>query len=222
MGVTHGTSGKNKGGVTKSETIKTKLVANITILLVIFMIATAILLIWLNNEKNNKIISEVEEVKKQASVDTSIWDTKSVTIVKDTSRGYEINVPIPRGYVMSNVTGETDVKTGLVIYEGEEAVTVNVEGIYVEEDIYVNYYYKKQKFNMTVDKVITGVTLNGKEEDVLNNKLVKVDVIDYQLSRCNRLSIRVNKPRSKLLNNSRKYRRDRRNSSSRRKNTKLL
>ena len=123
MGVTHGTSGKNKGGVTKSETIKTKLVANITILLVIFMIATAILLIWLNNEKNNKIISEVEEVKKQASVDTSIWDTKSVTIVKDTSRGYEINVPIPRGYVMSNVTGETDVKTGLVIYEGEEAVT---------------------------------------------------------------------------------------------------
>ena len=59
----------------------------------------------------------------QASVDTGMWDTNSVTIVKDTSMGYEINVPIPKGYVMSNVTGETEVKTGLVIYEGEEAVT---------------------------------------------------------------------------------------------------
>ena len=67
----------------------------------------------------------------------------------------------------------------------EEAVPVNGEGIYVEEDIYVNYYYKKQEFNITVDKVITGVTLNGKEEDVLNNKLVKVDVIDYQLESTN-------------------------------------
>ena len=120
---THDTFSENKGRVTKNKTIKTKLVVSITILLVILIIATTILLIWLNNEKNNKTISEVEEVSMQASVDTGMWDTNSVTVVKDTSMGYEINVPIPKGYVMSNVTGETEIKTGLVIYEGEEAVT---------------------------------------------------------------------------------------------------
>ena len=107
----------------KNVIVKTKLVVGMNILLFVLIIATAILLIWLNNEKNNKTISEVEEVSMQASVDTSTWDTNSVTIIKDTSMGYEIDVPIPKGYVMSNVTGETEVKTGLVIYEGEEAVT---------------------------------------------------------------------------------------------------
>ena len=107
----------------KNVIVKTKLVVGINILLVVLIIATAILLMWLNNEKTNKTISEVEEVSMQASIDTSTWDTNNVTIIKDTSMGYEINVPIPKGYVMSNVTGETEVKTGLVIYEGEEAVT---------------------------------------------------------------------------------------------------
>ena len=98
-----------------------KKIAKISIVLIaISIVIGAIILL---TSKNVQYVGNIEEQKKQASVDTGMWDTNSVTIVKDTSMGYEINVPIPKGYVMSNVTGETEVKTGLVIYEGEEAVT---------------------------------------------------------------------------------------------------
>ncbi len=73
--------------------------------------------IILNVLQNVNSISEIDEKSAKASVDTSTWDTSKVTIVTDTSMGYEINVPIPNGYVMSSATGETEVKTGLVIYE---------------------------------------------------------------------------------------------------------
>ena len=47
---------------------------------------------------------------------------------KDTISDMQDNVPIPKGFVASNATGENKKSTGLVIYEGEEEVTdVNVE-----------------------------------------------------------------------------------------------
>ncbi len=107
----HNTPIKNK---------KSILIISLIILVIFNIIVTRMFTSVVN--KNEPIV-EVEETKIQASVDASTWDTSKVTIVTDTSMGYEVSVPIPKGYVMSNVTGETEVKTGLVIYEGEEAVT---------------------------------------------------------------------------------------------------
>ena len=114
--ITHNAS-REKG---KRINVKVKII--ITLILVFLMIII-IALILLNFRNGGEKISELERKKIQASADISTWDTSKVTIVTDTSMGYEINVPIPEGYVMSAVTGETEVKTGLVIYEGEEAVT---------------------------------------------------------------------------------------------------
>lgn len=61
------------------------------------------------NNNDNKDVLEQETTK-----------TNGYTMVKD-SEGIE--VPVPNGYVVSKVDGEQSVKTGLVIYEGTDAVT---------------------------------------------------------------------------------------------------
>lgn len=56
----------------------------------------------------------------QKKVDTSTWDTSKVTLVIDDD-GYKI--PVPKGYVASDATGENLVESGFVIYEGTARVT---------------------------------------------------------------------------------------------------
>ena len=65
--------------------------------------------------------SGLVETKPKAIVDTSTWDTTKVTVYTDPVSGKK--APIPVGYVASQVTGETGIDTGLVIYEGTDPVT---------------------------------------------------------------------------------------------------
>ena len=68
-----------------------------------------------------------ENEKPKAMVDTSSWDTSKVTVYTDPVSGKK--APIPNGYVVSQVTGETGIDTGLVIYEGTAAVTGTEIGV---------------------------------------------------------------------------------------------
>ncbi len=60
------------------------------------------------------------EEEKESDVSTEGWDLTKVKIETD-SEG--VKVPVPIGYVASKATNENTVKTGFVIYEGEDEVT---------------------------------------------------------------------------------------------------
>ena len=75
----------------------------------------------LANTNNNS------DMTKPKAMDTSTWDTTKVTVYTDPVSGKK--VPIPVGYVVSQVTGETGIDTGLVIYEGTVPVTGTQIGV---------------------------------------------------------------------------------------------
>ena len=73
---------------------------------------------------NNSILNGDVQLGNQANelvgaTDTSKWDITRVNAVADTEGEY---VPVPKGFVASGATGEHTVKTGFVIYEGDEPV----------------------------------------------------------------------------------------------------
>ena len=64
---------------------------------------------------------------KPKAMDTSSWDLSKVSVYTDPVSGKK--APIPVGYVASQVTGETGIDTGLVIYEGTVPVTGTQVGV---------------------------------------------------------------------------------------------
>ena len=58
----------------------------------------------------------------------------------------------------------------------EEMKPTNATGIYTEEDIEVIYYYRKQEFNLSVEKQIERITVNGVEHS-LKEDLNQIDVV---------------------------------------------
>ena len=58
----------------------------------------------------------------------------------------------------------------------EEMRPANATGIYTEDDIEVIYYYKKQTFNLSVEKQIERITVNGVEHS-LKDGLDQIDVV---------------------------------------------
>ena len=69
--------------------------------------------------KNNNEEQEVEESKTQEIV---LEDNKYMHVEIDASGE---QVPVPNGFVGSKATGENEIDSGFVIYEGEEEVTDN-------------------------------------------------------------------------------------------------
>ena len=62
----------------------------------------------------------------------------------------------------------------------EELRPSNATGIYTEEDIEVIYYYRKQTFNLSVNKQIERITVNGVEHS-LKDGLDQIDVVASQV-----------------------------------------
>ena len=58
----------------------------------------------------------------------------------------------------------------------EDLRPTNATGIYTEEDIEVIYYYRKQTFNLSVEKLIDRITVNGVEHN-LKDGLDQIDVV---------------------------------------------
>ncbi len=52
----------------------------------------------------------------------------------------------------------------------------NAEGILVEGDTIVNYWYRKFLFNMKIEKEFTSIQVNGKEKLKGDNKFAKIDI----------------------------------------------
>ncbi len=97
---------------------KRKIITIIASLLIIVLIAIS--LIYLNTQENNvEIKSSLKEYNAE------LEENENMHLEEDASGD---KVPVPNGYVGSKVTGENEIDTGYVIYEGTDEVNdSNVE-----------------------------------------------------------------------------------------------
>lgn len=91
---------------------------------------------------------------------------------KQKSYSYEIN-----GYVGESYnTQEKEIP-----YYDLVAIPNNKDGVIIKDEITVIYYYKKQTFNISINKEIQKIILNGEEKQITNNKLVKLEIPESKL-----------------------------------------
>ena len=104
------------------------------VLIVLFVVVLVIVGVALENTKNINAIESVAEAKASA-VNKEI-DPEVEAIMQLDASGDK--VPVPEGYVGSKATGENEIDTGYVIYEGTEEVTdSNVEQAKTTRNQYV-------------------------------------------------------------------------------------
>ena len=60
-------------------------------------------------------------------------------------------------------------------------IPVNKDGQYKETDELVTYAYRKQRFNISVDKQIVGITINHREQKIGDGKLAKIEIPSLQM-----------------------------------------
>ena len=94
------------------RTVNKKIVLPIHIVLIIILIATGIVYAFTGKQKNTVVQAEKTEL--------NLENNEYMHVEEDASGD---KVPVPNGYIGSSVTGENEIDTGYVIYEGEEAVT---------------------------------------------------------------------------------------------------
>ncbi len=100
---------KNKAKINK------KVVIPVSILLIVILIATVIVYAFVGKEN-----STVIQATKTTANAVNLENNEHMHVEEDASGD---KVPVPNGYVGSSVTGENEIDTGYVIYEGEEEVT---------------------------------------------------------------------------------------------------
>lgn len=66
----------------------------------------------------------------------------------------------------------------------EEKAPDNAQGTYTPENIEVKYYYRKQTFNMGVEKKLSKVVLNGEEKNIVSN-LTKIEIVADEIPNTN-------------------------------------
>ena len=67
----------------------------------------------------------------------------------------------------------------------KEKLPENAEGVLVEEDTIVNYWYKKLLFNMKIKKEFISIQVNGNETLGEDKKFAKIDLKDTDLNKTN-------------------------------------
>ena len=97
--------------------INRKMVCIICGILAVIVVLTS--LIFAFSKKEN---SSVLQATKTTANAVNLEDNEYMHVEEDASGE---KVPVPNGYVGSSVTGENEIDTGYVIYEGEEEVTDN-------------------------------------------------------------------------------------------------
>ena len=97
---------------------KRKMLTIVNVLLIIILVT--ITLMYFNTQENN---TEIKSSLKEYNAE--LEENEHMHLEEDASGD---KVPVPNGYVGSKATGENEIDTGYVIYEGEEVVTdENVE-----------------------------------------------------------------------------------------------
>ena len=102
----------------------------VVVLLLVILVATGIVF------GNNKSQITTSSIKAKTSTSNAEKDEEIQAIMQKDASGDD--VPVPEGYVGSSATGENEIDTGYVIYEGTEPVTdSNVETAKTTRNQYV-------------------------------------------------------------------------------------
>ena len=127
---------ENKKRNKKENKIANKNKKVILIIIVLFLIILGVAsLAYSQNIKLAKNNNEEQEVEESKSQEIVLEDNKYMHVETDASGD---SVPVPNGFVGSKVTGENEIDTGFVIYEGEEKVTdSNVQTAQTSRNQYV-------------------------------------------------------------------------------------
>ena len=127
---------ENKTKKENNRILKNKKVKVISITLILLLIILGVVsLAYSRNIKLAKNNNEEQEVQESKSQEIVLEDNKYMHVETDASGD---SVPVPNGFVGSKVTGENEIDTGFVIYEGEEEVTdSNVQTAQTSRNQYV-------------------------------------------------------------------------------------
>ena len=127
---------ENKKRNKKENKIANKNKKVILIIIVLFLIILGVAsLAYSQNIKLAKNNNEEQEVEESKSQEIVLEGNKYMHVETDASGD---SVPVPNGFVGSKVTGENEIDTGFVIYEGEEEVTdSNVQTAQTSRNQYV-------------------------------------------------------------------------------------
>ena len=107
----------------------------IAIAILLVVVGTVLAVTGISNNKKEEKAEVVEEQTKSKASEIVLEDNKYMHVETDAS-GDE--VPVPNGFVGSSATGENEIDTGFVIYEGEEEVTdSNVQTAQTSRNQYV-------------------------------------------------------------------------------------
>ena len=107
---------KENNKIAKNKKVKVISITLILILVILGIVSFA----YSQNIRLAKNDNEEQEVQESKTQEIVLEDNKYMHVETDAS-GDE--VPVPNGFVGSKATGENEIDTGYVIYEGEEAVT---------------------------------------------------------------------------------------------------
>ena len=99
----------------KNKKTVVKVVSIIIVLAIIVGVAIAVT----NNQ--NVMLEDNEKTEEQEETQELVLEDNEYMHVETDASGD--SVPVPNGFVGSSVTGENEIDTGFVIYEGEEEVT---------------------------------------------------------------------------------------------------
>ena len=109
-------------------------------------------------------------------------ETKEEILYKEEETGeYKTYREQMKGYVGENY--QTEAKQIPYYNLVETLIPTNKEGKYTQEDIEVTYYYRKQEFNMTIDKNIKQIEKDGKQEEKIEEKLDKIEIVGSKIGK---------------------------------------
>ena len=107
----------------------------IAIAILLVVVGTVLAVTGISNNIKEEKAEVVEEQTESKASEIVLEDNKYMHVETDASGD---QVPVPNGFVGSGVTGENEIDTGYVIYEGEEEVTdSNVQTAQTSRNQYV-------------------------------------------------------------------------------------
>ena len=93
----------------------------IAVLILLLVLVTVLVVTTMSNSAKEKEAQVVEEEQEETKTQEIVLADNKYMHVETDASGDE--VPVPNGFVGSSATGENEIDTGFVIYEGEEEVT---------------------------------------------------------------------------------------------------
>ena len=134
-------------------------------------------------EKDQEVIYYYKELPKgKLTVKYVDIDTEEEITYTEENEDGEIESKVYGFEIIGLVGEEYETEILEIPYYVYVKDTENTEGKLAEKEDTVIYYYRKMIFNFSIEKTLIGVTLNGKDVKISDNKLIKVELKTSEVS----------------------------------------